>query len=475
MSAIFRIGAVALALLHISGVFLPQAPVFPMFLASLAMLVPGLFLMSKSFRNAACIFLAMGVGILAWTGQPFEVWMSSFTGMTNTVAIMVALQLFSVPVAAGRYDRAIESWAARHIKSRRALFVFSTIVPHLFASFLMLGAIPVSMSLLGPAIEARVDNHERFLSAAMSRGYVLAVIWAPGAINLYLVVQATGVAWSSILLPGFLLALCGLGASVLMESGKDGVIRESRGLSGEPGAGMEAGMPALTPTLTAKAENRAVRRIFYVALGIVGGVLALEALEIGVGYTRILIAGTALSLAWVAVTARDPEVRARSGVREAFADYWRNGILKVSDIGPFFVAMGVFSGAIQASGYLDAIAPALRASAQFLGVWSVFLLPLVIIGLSLLGFHPIMTIVLIGTVLAKAGMPVPPLAIALALATGGAASYMISPFAGIIMSLAKYTRSSAWKIAVRWNGAFSLAFYAMGIAFSLAWGFLFGR
>lgn len=471
MKNIFRVGAILLALLHISSVFLPKAPAFPLFLASLAMLIPGLFLMSKSFRKAAYIFLAMGVGILLWTRQPFAVWMSSFSGMTNTVAIMVALQLFSVPVTAGRYDRAIDSWAARHIKSRRALFVFSTLVPHVFASFLMLGAIPVSMSLLGPAIEARVDNHKRFLSAAMTRGYVLAAIWAPGAINLYLVVQATGVAWSRILLPGFLLALCGLGASVLMESGKNGVIRGGDGLAGASGTGMLE----LSPTLTAKAENRAVRRIFYVALGIVIGVLALEALKIGVGYTRILIAGTAISLAWIAVTAGDPEVRARNGVRQAFTDYWKDGILKVSDIGPFFVAMGVFSGAIQASGYLDAIAPALRASTQFLGVWSVFLLPMVIIGLSLIGFHPFMTIVLFGTVLAKAGMPVPPIAIALALATGGAASYMISPFAGIIMTVAKYTRSSAWQVAVRWNGAYSLVFYSMGIIFSLAWGFLFGR
>ncbi|MCE1197074.1 hypothetical protein LWX53_11325, partial [bacterium] len=149
--------------------------------------------------------------------------------------------------------------------------------------------------------------------------------------------------------------------------------------------------------------------------------------------------------------------------------------LKVSDIGPFFVAMAVFSGAVEASGYLDAIAPALRASTQFLGLWSVFLLPLVIIGLSLVGFHPFMTIVLFGTVLAKAGMPVPPIAIALALATGGAASYMISPFAGIIMSVAKYTGSKASQVAMRWNGAFSLIFYSMGIIFSLAWGFLFGR
>ncbi|MCE1196257.1 hypothetical protein LWX53_07140, partial [bacterium] len=279
MKTIFRIGAIMLALLHVSGVFLPRAPVFPMFLASLAMLIPGLFLMSKSFRKAAYVFLAMGVGILIWTRQPFGVWMSSFSGMTNTVAIMVALQLFSIPVTAGRYDRAIDSWAARHIKSRRALFVFSTFVPHVFASFLMLGAIPVSMALLGPAIEARVDNHKRFLSAAMTRGYVLAAIWAPGAINLYLVVQATGVAWSKILLPGFLLALCGLGASVLLESGKDGAIGESSGLSGAS----RTEKPALSPSLSAKDENKAVRRIFYVALGIVLGVLALEALKGGVG------------------------------------------------------------------------------------------------------------------------------------------------------------------------------------------------
>jgi len=140
--------------------------------------------------------------------------------MTNTVAIMVAMQTLSIPVAMGRYEGSIRRWAERRFRSSGSLFLFSTFITHVLTSFLMLGVIPFSMTLLGSTIKSRTREPDRFLAAAISRGYVLAALWAPGAINLYLVVQATGVAWSAILLPGIVLALLGLGLSFWMETGK---------------------------------------------------------------------------------------------------------------------------------------------------------------------------------------------------------------------------------------------------------------
>jgi hypothetical protein len=122
------------------------------------------------------------------------------------------------------YDEAIRLWAEKRFRSERSLFIFSTLITHVLASFLIMGAIPLSMTLLGSTIRSRRRQPDRFLSAAISRGYVLTAIWAPGAINLHLVVQATCVAWSSILLPGAVMAALGLGLSYWREKRPKGVL-----------------------------------------------------------------------------------------------------------------------------------------------------------------------------------------------------------------------------------------------------------
>jgi inner membrane protein involved in colicin E2 resistance len=66
------------------------------------------------------------------------------------------------------------------------------------------------------------------------------------------------------------------------------------------------------------------------------------------------------------------------------------------------------------------------------------------------------------------------LLLALSLAAGGAAAYMISPFAGIIMSISRYTGASASQVGLGWNWKFSLVFFVFGVLFSLAWGLAFG-
>ncbi|MDP3177008.1 MAG: hypothetical protein Q8M76_03820, partial [Spirochaetaceae bacterium] len=60
------------------------------------------------------------------------------------------------------------------------------------------------------------------------------------------------------------------------------------------------------------------------------------------------------------------------------------------------------------------------------------------------------------------------------LAVGGAASYMITPFAGVIMTISKLIGAKATDVAVRWNWRFSLAFFAVGMLFAFAWGAIFG-
>ena len=143
-------------------------------------------------------------------------------------------------------------------------------------------------------------------------------------------------------------------------------------------------------------------------------------------------------------------------------------------MGPFFVAMGIFSGALESSGLLDKAMPAIQAGASGLGVAAGRRCPLSSSsGFPLVGLHPFITIVLFGKILSRAGLPLPPLTIALSLAIGGAASYMISPFAGIIMSISRYTGAKASDIAIALELEIQSFIFGLGVAFALLWGMAF--
>ncbi len=466
LKTIFKLGAICLALMHLLNMLGAIAPGWLMSLASAAMLIPGLSLISSGFKKATIIFLALGAAILLATKQPVAQWISAWNSMTNTVAIMVAMQLVAIPVSMGRYDVSICEWAERRVRSLRSLFVFSNVIPHLLASFLNMGAIPLSISLMGKTIHSRMRQEEadRFIAVSLSRGYVLAALWAPPAINLYLVVQATGVAWSALLLPGIVLALIGFGLTYWMETWKGGVLRNAPATDKSAARAARAQSRRLISR-----EDRALLEVIIVAISIVGIVLALEKIGVGQAYTRIMLAGIIVTIIWTIL------VFDKTAFAAAAREYWDDGLLKVRDMGPFFVAMGIFSGALESSGILKLISPSIQAAAGWLGIFSVAVLPLIMILLSVIGLHPFITIVLFGKILAATPMPLPLLSIALSLAVGGAAAYMITPFAGIIMSIARYTGAKASQISVRWNGKYSIAFFFIGVIFSVAWGALVGH
>jgi len=453
----------------------PLVPAWIMGLASVAVLIPGLSLISPGFKKATLIFLVLGTSLLVATRQPFAEWITAVNSMTNTVAIIVVMQCVAIPVSMGRYDELICRWADVRVRTNKALFAFSTFVTHLLASFLNMGAIPLSINLMGRTIRSRMPQQyaDQFIAVTVSRGYVLAALWAPPAINLYLVVQATGVPWSTLLLPGIILAILGFYLTYLLETRKGGAL-SSEGKRSKPivADNCSKQMRESDNEFSGKSYrwisqlDIALIHVVIIAVSIVGIVFIMEKAGIGQGYTRIMVAGIIVTAVW-SISIYD-----KKKFLTAVEEYWDDGILKVRDMGPFFVAMGLFSRSLESSGILDMVSPLIRSAANWLGLFSVAVLPFIMILLSIIGLHPFITIVMFGKILSSTTMQLPALSIAISLAVGGAAAYMISPFAGIIMSIARYTGARASQISVQWNGKYSLLFFVVGVLFAILWGML---
>jgi len=208
--------------------------------------------------------------------------------------------------------------------------------------------------------------------------------------------------------------------------------------------------------------------VVAVAAAFILAVALLDGFHVGTGSGRIILSGALIAAAWTLAQARRP------GLREALASLWRDGAGKVADVAPFFISMGLFSTALERSGLLEQLRPGLLSVTGFLGPASVVLVAGLMVAASMIGLHPFISIVLLGKILMSTDLPVPVLTVALGLAAGAATSYMVTPFAGVVMTIAKHLDARAIDIAFRWNWRYCAAFFALSMAFSFAWGAAFG-
>ena len=456
MAAINKIAMVFLAVLNLLKELVAVDLSAVSFGAALVVLISGIALMGKGFKKVTVVFLAVGIALLLYFNQPLGVWISGVNYLTNVISILVIMQLFSIPIEVGKYSEAARYWLTKSFNREAGLFLFATSLTHVFASFLLFGTIPVMVSLLGQTLKSSVTNYERFMAAAVARGYSLVVLWAPGAINLLLVVQATGVSWVELFIPGLILSIIGIFTSWLMEA--------KLVLSTNPiPANLEVAQTENNATACRKACH-----IILVVISLVVITVGLGKINIGTGSSRIMLAGLVVVFVWLAAFIKRPEFKG------TLQNYWRSGLLKAGDLAPLFIAMGLLSTAVEKSGLLIIIQPGLQSIANSLGVFSMAILPLLMILCAIAGIHPFISIVLCGRILTALNLPIAPVTLGLCLGLGGSISYIASPFAGIVLTLAKFINCRTVDIALRWNLTFGIVFFIEGIIFAYLWGCTFG-
>lgn len=453
MKILCKFSILIVAIIHLIQPFFPSDLSLFLFFDTLILLVSVIPFQTASFKKITLSFLFLGTLLLTYGNQPLSIWVKTATSMTNVIAILVVMQLFTLPIATGKYSDVIGFWLNRSFTKESSLFLFTTLVTHLFSSFLLFGTVPIMISLFGQGLQKSVSHFERFTSAAVARGYALVVLWSPGAVNVFLVLQATGVQWIDLLVPGLLLSLIGIVLSYFLE--------RTMVLSKKPLTIIQT-----SSDLSLSQAKRKSIHIFAVVFGLISATILFEKLHIGSNASRIILAGLLVSVIWLSNYINNPKL---PGVLK---DYWETGVLKSLDLAGLFVAMGLFAGAVDHMGILTLIQPYLQYWANEIGIFSIMLVPLFMITLAMIGIHPFILIIMLGKLLTALHLPISNVSLALALSLGGAISYILSPFGGIVLTLAKFINAKSIDIAFKWNITFSTIYLAIGILFSYLWGLM---
>ena len=404
-------------------------------------------LMNKSFQRPTLVFVISGIIVFITTRQHYTSLIVGINSMLNIVAIIIIMQFFSIPIQVGGYDTALETLMYRRFRKGIFLFLFVTVAAHLLGSFLLFGTIPVIMSLLGKGLKRLGAVYEQVASTAITRGYALVALWAPGGINVLLILQTTGLKWSEIFIPMLFVSIMGIATSCLLESRT--ILR---------GASLqEDGFNKETMIEEKRAWFKSVD-IFLVIVGLILLTIFQERLGFSSSVHRIMTAGIIVAIFWVLKYLKSPVLG------KALLHYFNFEIVKTVDLAGLFISIGLFSTLIEHSGIMFFLRESLAASLTTAGFLPLVLIPTAIIAFSLIGIHPFITLVLLGNMLSDIQLDIPKLILQLSLGIGSAVSYIVSPFAGMVLTMAKYVNRSPLDISFKWNGIFNIVFFIEAMA-----------
>lgn len=428
-----------MTLLYVLDLLLPLPLGAAAAAAAAAVLLLDLPFMGKTFRLPAWIFFLLGAAVLLFCRAPLSQWEQGLSSMMKTVVILVVMQGLALAMRRGGYEQAAAECLCGRSGSLAGLFCLILLLSHLLAGVMSLGCVVVILAAISPAVRQRLPDIRRFLAASLSWGYCTLFLWAPGTVTVLMSMQVFDLDWQSYFPPAFALSLLGLALGA-------GIAHfRFRGQS-LASAGTETVSPGAW---------RKLRRLAGVLAVIVAAVALLERLGFSTSTGRLLVTILAVTAVWLTAQGRVPEAP------PLLRQWWQDYLPKNQDLAAFFLSMGVFSAAIQYSGFGDRLTELCAGHSGLLGPLVLPLLPLAIVAFSLVGLHPFVSVLMVGPILAGLPLPVTPLQLGLAMSLGCCLSYMLSPFAGLILTLSHELQEPPLRMCLRANLPFAIPYYLL--------------
>ena len=426
------------------------------FMLGTLFLLIALHSVSSGFRRPVTVFLVLGISLLIYAQADITVWKKAVSSMLNIVGILVTMQLFCIPIAAGQYGQAVECIMRRSADSPQRLFGIISLLTNIFGSFLLFGTIPVMLSLVKDGVFKFVNMPERFISNAITRSYALVVLWTPTAVNIVIVCSITGATWQELAVPGLSIGLIGLLLSNILEYRQIDTYRRI----------------TVSDSIQVSDEDFALAKrklvhILAVVLGLISLVVYFGYLNIGSNTAQVMLAGLIIAAIWIAAN------RNSSLLRRYWQSYLDVEVLKMLDLSVMFFAISIFSQGMEAAGVLEMLVPLLGFIYTQVGVGIAAVLSVLIIALAYIGVHPFGAMVIIGNIIMSMDLGISPVIISLAILLGASIAYILSPFAGMVLTMSKFMNVAPLTVSLKWNGWYSLVYFSAAIAFIYAYGYWF--
>lgn len=431
--------------MYLLSVLFPQLAIKgPISLLCLIIVVCTFFQAKRFVQLLGSTFLILGLGLLWTSGAHWNQYILSFGPMLDLLTMFSLIPILGIPIKLGGYSNSIQSIIQKKVKHSGQLYMITSGISYFFSIFMNLATLPMTYYSIRPALDViPVQNKERFMSRAISRGFAMPLLWAPVTPIVGIVITMTDVSWVSILPYVIPLSIIGMGLDWFIGSRKSKLIdhkTEKASVIHETAAAVETGQ-----------MNKSIR-VYQIFLAIIIFNVVISLIEKKFPYSFLILVSLLVlpfAFTWSLLLKQGKEFGAH------LRAYFQTFSVNMKDQFFIYLSAGFFISTINVSHtnrWLDGFVLKL---VQLTGV-EIFLLllPLIPLFFAFLGLHPAVSLALMSKGLNPEVMGISPHLLTVAMLAGAVSSFMVGPYNATLGLMSNIVKVSSYKVS-NWNLAFT--------------------
>lgn len=431
-----NISILVFAILYLFNYFLQSSTV--LLITGLLLLVINIFLlpgMPKATRRvSAALYLSGGVLLVIYGKTPLY-WLEAVLTNAGLATLFIFLPLISLPFFYENYQEELKNLAQHYMASIFPFCLLTFFATHLLGVIILLGAPSIIYQILGP--NARYYNAERPFLASLMQGMMASGFWSPVWTSILVISHYLDISWLQIVPYGLFFAFLSLCLTIAW------LYLEMRR---HPDSYQ---VPQPDPTATVNWKY--IYTIIILAFSFILAIISLDLLTTWKIVTIIPVVAWTLPLLIALFQRKTGKYLA--GMR----NYYHKGLSSVRNEVVLFTSAGFLGKSLEAAGIGSLLPHILPPWLNSYPLVSILLIMAVMVLLSLVGLHPIIS----GTALASAINPLtlglPVFIFALTLLCGWAICILVSPFSGNNLVLSGIASRPPWSISLGINGCYGMA------------------
>jgi hypothetical protein len=394
------------------------------------------------------VFTALfGIGsiLLIWSGAGIAVWRSALIKNGDILTLMLFVPLLSVPFKFPRYQHSLKQVIQKIIQSSSSsVYVFTHAISHMLGVIFNLACIPMTYYIIKAGADIKNPN---IMAGAAARGYTTTCFWSPNSGAVGLVLAYWGGSVVEIIPFGLPLAVIALAVGWFENQYLSNLLTRKEYKTKKNEFENENNQAAITVP-----DNHNSNKDFYwlvFAVMLLLGIVIILDWKTSLG---ILVIVPVMSLLYPFAWSIFAGEQQRHWI--SFKNFLSDTLPRMSNEVVIFLGAGFFAVAVSSSKigrYLPGVFNSVSDSPTLL----VAIIIIIVVGLSIIGFHPVLTITSIVSSLTPqlVGLPHSLLAVMVLAAWGLAVT--CSPFSACSLSLSNITGVNPLIVGLRWQLVFT--------------------
>jgi hypothetical protein len=392
------------------------------------------------YKVTSIVFLLSGLGIFIYLGMPLVSIPYYMSSTLMILALFYVLPFVNAIVVTGRYDQSASMLLKAKLTNLGQLYSRGLIVSFILGIFLNVATVTVTENVLRKNMKHSLSKiRDVFTSQAVLRGYALSLTWSPMEIIVAVTIDVTGVDYLEFL-PWLLLFSVTLLAIEYMIPFRYRKVNLEKSEENKENIDKRNILKILSLFLFLV--------LFIVIISFISNVFELSFL------TAVTLVIPPFTLLWALLIRRLNKFLSY-GIRK-----WQQRVKGMNNFFLLFLSLGFFISILQKSGYITIFNQPLM-SLQNQPIILFILIQVLFLGLAMVGFHPLVTISMVGEVVQPLLLAINPLSIGIVLITSALSTVMAGPFNITVSLMSDILKRNPYRISL-FNIGFAFLFSTFG-------------